>query len=260
MNKAEARVPVTVIVPTLNEASRIAGCLGSIAWAGEIIVADGGSDDDTVLRAKQAGARVLELPGAWIADQRNAAVEAARHEWIFALDADETASPEMADELVEILASPTRDAYRIRRRNFLRGVELRQGSWGRDWVTRLFRRDRRYLRSRVHERLAPGPEPGHLRATLVHVPYRDLAHQLAKMRNYAEWAAADLAERGIRASLAALAGRPVLRFWRTYLLDGWWRRGRAGFIDSALAAYGVFLKYAFLFERRPLRDGRRDRD
>jgi glycosyltransferase involved in cell wall biosynthesis len=245
-----ATIPVTVIVPTLNEAPRISTCLASVRWAAEIIVADGGSEDDTIARARQAGARTIEIQNGWIADQRNAAIQAARHRWILALDADETASPELADDVARVLANPEADAYRIRRRNFQRGEELTRGSWGRDWVTRLYRSDRRYLRHRVHERLEPGPEPGRLDATIFHTPYRDLAHHIEKIHRYAAWAAADLAEEGAQASFPALLTRPLARFWRSYLLDGGWRRGGEGVVAAALGAYGVFLKYAFLREYR----------
>jgi glycosyltransferase involved in cell wall biosynthesis len=243
------RVPVTVVIPTLNESSRIATCLASVAWAGEIIVADGGSEDDTVERARQAGARVVELPGGWIADQRNAAIAEARHDWILALDADEVASAELATEIGRRLVHADAEAFDIRRRNFYRGVELTSGSWSRDWITRLYRRNRRYLRHRVHEHLDPGPPAARLAATILHHPYQDLAHHVRKIHRYAEWAAADLADRGIQPSIAATALRPLWRFWRSYLLDGGWRQGRAGFIAAALGAYGVFLKYAFLEER-----------
>lgn len=245
-----ARVPLTVIIPTLNEAANIVDCLASVSWAGEVIVADGGSEDDTLARARQAGAVGLAVPGGWIADQRNAAIEAARHEWILSLDADERAEPGLEEELARTLAAPAAAAFRLRRRNFVRGVELTEGSWARDWVTRVFRRERRFVRTRVHERLDPGPEPALLRHGLLHTPYRDLAHHLRKIDRYARWAAADLDDRGARASALSLAGRPVGRFLRSYFLDGGWRRGGRGVTDAAIGAYGVFLKYAYLAERQ----------
>ena len=42
-------LPVTVVVPALNEADRIGTCLASVSWAAEIIVADGESTDATRL-------------------------------------------------------------------------------------------------------------------------------------------------------------------------------------------------------------------
>ena len=189
-------IPVTVVIPTWNEADQIAECISGAAWADEIIVADAGSTDDTVSLARGLGARVLEATGPTIAAQRNAAIAQARNEWILAVDADERVTNPLREELTRVIRAPQYSAYRVRRRNFYLGRELTRGRWGKDWVTRFFTRDRRYIERRVHERLAPGPEPGRLTAYLDHVPYRDLAHQLEKMNRYALWGALDLHEQG----------------------------------------------------------------
>ena len=57
---------ISVIIPTLNEASRIGALLEALAredTAHEVIVADGGSDDDTVTIARRLGASVLSTVG-----------------------------------------------------------------------------------------------------------------------------------------------------------------------------------------------------
>src|ERR1051326_4330499 len=93
----QPRIPVSVVIPTLNEASRIGTAIGTVQWADEVIVADAGSTDETVAIARGAGARVLEVPGRTIGAQRNAAIELARNPWILALDADEEVTPELRD-------------------------------------------------------------------------------------------------------------------------------------------------------------------
>ena len=99
-------VPITVVIPTLDEAARIEACLASVRWAGEIIVADGGSTDATVALARAAGATVLERCGPTIAAQRNQAIAQAAHPWVLALDADEVVSPDLAAELGTVVAAP----------------------------------------------------------------------------------------------------------------------------------------------------------
>jgi (heptosyl)LPS beta-1,4-glucosyltransferase len=245
-------VPVTVVIPTLDESDQIAECVGHLAWADEVIVADGGSSDATVAVARQAGARVLEETGPTIAAQRNAAITLARNEWIFALDADERISEELGTELETVVRSPTHPVYAVRRRNIYLGHELTRGHWGRDWVVRLFTRDRRYIERRVHEGLESVANPGRLRSSLQHVPYRDLHHQVEKMNRYARWGAEDLFERGVRASMLDLSLRPCGRFLRAYLLQGGCWDGRFGLVTSLLGGYTAFLKYAHLWalERR----------
>jgi glycosyltransferase involved in cell wall biosynthesis len=247
-------VPITVVIPTLDEAAHIGPCLAHLAWADEVIVADGGSRDDTVALARGAGAVVLERSGTTIAAQRNAAIGIARNEWVFALDADERFTDELRDEVARTLGAPGHQAYQVRRRNLYLGRELTRGHWGRDWVTRLFRRDRRYVERRVHEHLERLDDVGRLQGALLHEPYRDLAEQVEKMNRYARWAAEDLYERGRRASAWQLCTRPATRFLRAYLFEGAIGDGRRGLVTSALGAYSAFLKYAHLWA---LESGRR---
>lgn len=246
--------PLTVVIPTLNEASQIADCIGGLAWAAEVIVADGGSGDGTPDLAQAAGAKVLRSKWDTIAAQRNAAIAAAGCDWILALDADERVGSDLAQEISETISSPAHAAYATRRRNVYLGRTITHAGWGSDWVVRVFKRDRRYVERRVHEHLERGSDVGRLRAPLMHVPYRDLSHHLEKVNRYATWAAQDLADRGRRARLTDLVVRPPLRFFQMYilklgLLDGW-----HGAVLCGLSAVSVFLKYARLWELQPRAD------
>jgi glycosyltransferase involved in cell wall biosynthesis len=241
-------VPLTVVIPTLNEAEQIGDCVRHLGWADEIIVADAGSEDRTVEDARRAGAVVLERTGPTIAAQRNAAIGRARNFWVFALDADERFTDELRAEVEATLSvAPPYRVYRVRRRNFYLGSELRRGHWGRDWVTRLFTRDLRFRERRVHETLEFKGEAGVLRGVLLHSPYRSLSHQLEKMDRYALWGARDLRDRGRRATMWDLSARPLGRFARAYLLQGAVFDGRFGLVAAALGAYTGFLKYAHLW-------------
>ncbi len=240
--------PLTVVIPALNEASQIAECVRGLAWADEILVADGGSIDGTPERARAAGARVLSGDWATIAAQRNAAIAAARHEWVLALDADERVTPELAREITEVVAAPAHDAYAARRRNVYLGRTITHAGWGSDWVVRVFKRTSRFVERRVHEALERQRDVGRLHAPLEHVPYRDITHHLEKLDRYTAWAARDLADRGRRAHVTDLVLRPPARFFRMYvlqlgLLDGW-----HGALLCGFAALSVFLKYARLWE------------
>jgi len=250
-----AATPVTAVIPTLNEAGQIADCVRTVTWADEVIVADGGSSDETPRAAEAAGAKVLRGRWTTIAAQRNAAIAAARNQWVLAVDADERVGTDLAQEINATVHAPAHRAYAVRRANRYAGRTIRFGGWGDDWVVRLFQRDKRYVEIRVHEHLERGTDVGRLRAPLVHTPYRDLSHYLEKMDRYAKWGAEELADRGRRAHLADIVLRPPARFFSMYvlrlgLLDGW-----RGAVLSGLGAISVFLKYIRLWELQHKADG-----
>jgi glycosyltransferase involved in cell wall biosynthesis len=244
-------VPVTVVIPTLNEGAQISEAVADLEWADEVIVVDGGSSDDTVTRAEAAGARAIVVRGETIAAQRNAGIADARNRWVLALDADERVSPQLRIELGQVVAgrNPTHAAYRVKFRNYYLGKELRYGPWGRDWHVRLFSRDRRYVCHRVHECLEPIDDIGTLTGPVIHNPYRDVGHHVAKIVKYARWGAEDLHARGRCAGAWELTLRPAWRFIRDYIVFSGWRDGIEGLVAAALSAFAAFLKYAFLFAR-----------
>src|SRR6185295_4056648 len=106
-----AATPVTAVIPTLNEAGQIADCVRTVTWADEVIVADGGSSDETPRAAEAAGAKVLRGRWTTIAAQRNAAIAAARNQWVLAVDADERVGTDLAQEINATVHAPAHRAY-----------------------------------------------------------------------------------------------------------------------------------------------------
>lgn len=246
------RIPISVVIPVLDEAERIAATVASVAWADDVIVVDGGSRDATRELAEAAGARVLVVRGRTIGAQRNAGIASARHDWILALDVDERVTDALRESLARLArghAAGAPTAYRVRSRNWHLGRELRHGPWGRDWKVRVFTRAHRFTEQRVHEHVdAPG-DVGTIDGALLHWPYRDLPHHVSKVATYSRWAADDLHARGRRVGLSHLVVRPAWRFFRDYVVYAGWRDGRAGFVVSVVSAFSVFAKYASLDAR-----------
>lgn len=95
-------VPLSIIVPALNEAPGVANALQRLApmrlRGAEIILVDGGSSDNTVEIARPLTDKVIAAP-AERASQMNAGAAAARGDILLFLHAD-TFLPEGADQLV----------------------------------------------------------------------------------------------------------------------------------------------------------------
>lgn len=90
---------ITGCVITFNEQARIAACLRSLAVCDELLVVDSRSTDRTRDIAAGAGARVIERDWPGYRSQKQFAIEAAAHDWVLVLDADETLSPALAGEI-----------------------------------------------------------------------------------------------------------------------------------------------------------------
>ena len=242
-------VPCSVIIAAKDEASEIADCIASVAWAEEIIVVENDSADDTVAIAEQSGAVVFSHPFTTIGRQRNAAIARARHEWIFVVDADERGTSALRDEVARVVASPPRPvAFRVRRRNFFLGREIRHRGWERDRPVRLFRARMRYDERPVHEHVMTDGEVGELAQPLIHYPYASLGEYFAKLDRYSRWWAEQSFARGRRTTVWAIAVKPPARFLSMYLLRAGFLDGAAGVIVAALAAMSVAAKYARLWE------------
>ena len=241
-------IPVTIVIPTLNEADRLPACLASVRWAAEVIVVDAGSTDGTAVIARRFGATVIEVRGATIAGQRNAAIDRATQPWVLSLDADERVTMELEASIADAVERPTADAYRIHFRNRYLGAPMERGGWGRDRHVRFARANIRWRIAQVHERLDFDGPVAELAGRIDHDSYRNLEHQLRKVTNYAAWGANDLHSRQTRVGLSHLVLRPLFRFIKCYLLQGAWREGRRGLVLSVVHAWSAFAKYAVLWD------------
>ena len=238
-----------MIIAAKDEAAEIADCIASVSWAAEVIVVENDSSDDTVMLATAAGATVFSHPFTTIGRQRNAAIARAKNEWILVVDADERATPAMRDEISRTLgATGPAVAYRVKRRNFFLGREIRHGGWERDRPVRLFRNRMRYDERPVHEHVMTDGLVEELSQPLLHYPYASLGEYFAKLDRYSRWWAEQNFGRGRRTRAWTIAIKPPARFFSMYVLRAGFLDGAAGVIVAALAAMSVAAKYARLWE------------
>jgi glycosyltransferase involved in cell wall biosynthesis len=239
---------ISLVVITLNEEDTIGRCLSSADGVGEMIVVDSYSSDRTVEIAQRLGAQVFQREFRSAADQKNFGMEKAHGEWILILDADESLSPALRDEIAAAVSGAGAEGYWLRRRNIFLGRRIRFCGWRNDRVLRLFKRGRGHYPERmVHERLDLDGGARTLKAHLDHDPYRDMNDYLERMKSYSRRGAEDLFRKG-RGWFPAVATRPAARFIRMYVLQLGFLDGMAGFLLCGMAAAGVFFKYAYLRE------------
>lgn len=229
MSNPSDRPALSACIITLNEADRIDACLDSLAFCDEIVVVDSGSTDGTRERASAKGARVIEHRFEGYRAQKDFAVNAAHHDWVLCLDADERVTPALRASIEQ-----ARDqgfshtaGYRFARLTDYFGAPLRHGNAYPDRVLRLFdRRAGGWRNAReIHEHVSVGGAVGRLDGDLDHDAYRSLGDQLARLDRYSKLMAEHMHAQGRRARIANILVNPAWRFVRGYVL-------RAGFLDG----------------------------
>ena len=243
---------VSVLITCKNEAHQIAECIASARLlADEIVVADSGSSDGTLEMVRQlGGCRVIEREYVSAGNFKNWAIPQTKHNWVFVLDADERITPELADEIRRTLTNTSYDAYAVRRLNHFLGHPLRFGDWGRDRVTRLFRRHARYQEGTDHSEIClPARQVGQLKQRMPHFTCESYAAYLEKLHRYAQQQADAWHREGRRSSVIHLVGNGPMRFLRAYIGQLGCLDGAAGLQVATLTAYYSFLKQSLLWAK-----------
>jgi glycosyltransferase involved in cell wall biosynthesis len=250
---------VSAVIIALDEEARIAGAVGSVAWADEVLVVDGGSRDATVAEARRAGARVVENPWPGFSEQKNFGAARARHDWIFSLDADERATAELAASVRALGGAIGRSAgYEVARRPIFYDRPLRFGGYYPGYRVRLYDRRRgRWSPRRVHERVVLEGPRGRLRGDILHHTGHGLEADYRRMLRFTALAVSEAVEAGRRRGFFSLLARPPAAFVWRYLLRGGFLDGTPGLIAAAQSSLYAFLKYGRTWEaverrRRPI--------
>ncbi len=236
---------LSVVILTLNEARHITACIESVRWADEVLVFDSCSTDETVELARRAGARVEQQPFENYSRQRNAALEAAPEAtWIFFLDADERATPDLAEEIRTVI-SGEEVGWWVPRHNYILGHRMRGAGWWPDYQLRLLKQGHaRYDPGRaVHEEALLNGEAGCLEQPLIHYNYETLAQFHTKQRRYTAYDAGILIEKGVRPRAYTPYTQLPRHFWWRFVTLGGWRDGGVGLLLCGLMAYYELVKY-----------------
>ena len=239
---------VSGVVITYNEEKNIKACLESLKpFCDEIIVVDSGSTDQTLNIAKSEGAKVFNKSWEGFGPQKNFALQKTTCNWIFSIDADERVTEELCQEILDTLRKPLFDLYRIRRRSFAYGAEIKYSGWYPDHVTRLFKKNFVFTNDLVHERIDnKGVPQGNLLSHLNHYRNENLEQAVSRMDRYSTaWA-----RQNLQSKKGGVFKGVLKAFWtyiRIYFLKLGFLDGRAGLVIAITNSMGAFLKYSKLY-------------
>jgi len=237
---ATSRPRLSAVVSIRNEERQLADCLETLRFADEIVVVLDRCTD----RSREIAATFTDrlVDGAWAkeGDRRNAAIAACAGDWVFELDADERATPELAAEIRRTIETTPFDWHEIPVDNYIGDRLVRHGwgaSYGKAAYPGLFRKGvKTWGPQRVHPALTWRGRKGPMLANRIrHYVDRDISDMIRRLDSYATARAKDLREAGDIGSLPANVRRLFSRFFKCYVLRRGYREGGYGFLVALFA-------------------------
>ncbi|MEX2012946.1 MAG: glycosyltransferase family 2 protein, partial [Candidatus Levyibacteriota bacterium] len=239
---------ISAIIIARDEEDRIADCLDSVSFCDEVIVVDNASSDRTSQIAQRMGAKVVNADFHDFSELRNLGLKKASGKLVLYIDADERIDPVLKKNIENIArVADGASIYRVIRKNFYLGNH----EWPKtEKMERLFRRDDlKGWKGKLHESPIIFGRSAELDGFLLHYTHRNLSQMLKKT---IEWSK-------VEAELRYNAGHPRMSWWRFprvmagtflnyYIVQGGYRIGTAGLVESMYQAFSIFTTYARLWE------------
>lgn len=241
---------LTAIIPTGNEIHNIEAVIASVDFADEILVVDSLSTDGTYEKAQELATKVVRREYEYSASQKNWIIPQAKYEWILLVDADERVTPELKEEILQILSQPNHKhvAYWIGRMNHFMGKRVHYSGWRNDSVIRLFKRDAcKYEDKQVHAEIIANGSVGRLKNKLYHNTYTTFDKYLEKMNRYAWWQARDYDKKTGILTPYHFVIKPFWGFFKHYIIQSGFRDGVVGYVIGCVQSYVIFMRYVKLW-------------
>lgn len=243
------KILLSAIIITKNEQDRIDACLEALSFCDEQIIVDNASSDDTRLEARRQGARVISNTLKDFAALRNIGRDNARGNWLLYVDADETVTQALSNEILQLIRSwqpGMPESYALRRKNYY---------LGKRWPTtelmlRLFRRSSLVgWYGTLHESARVRGITGILHGELIHDTHRNIAEMVQKTNKWSEIEAAlRLNVHHPRIASWRLIRVMMTAFWDSYISQQGFKAGIVGLIESIYQSFSSFITYAKLWE------------
>jgi glycosyltransferase involved in cell wall biosynthesis len=242
---------ISVVIHTFNSEKFLERVLSSVTNFDEIIICDMYSTDGTREIAQRYNCRIIYHEKCDVPEPaRNFAIQSASNEWVLVVDSDEIVPDALRNYLYErVREQSDLQGLWLTRKNYVFGRFLR--SEYPDPILRFFRKDNAFWPPYVHtlpkvdgrvERIPARKKE----LAIVHLANRSMNETLRKMMMYSDNEVLKRAGRKfpVRKMFAAV----FFRFFKSYILKGGFRDGRAGVVTAGTDAFYKFVTIAKIWE------------
>lgn len=246
-------LPLSCYIRTLNEERRIGEVIrAALQVADEVVMVDSGSKDATLAIATAEGARVVHQPWLGNGGQKRVGEDAARHDWLLDLDADEIVSADLAAEIRGVFEVGPR--YRMYELTLVTVPPFGEAWWNFKHAKRIKLYDKRHIRIPDHAaydqfKVPAGERVGKLSQPLMHYAFTGIEHVIAKLNRASSVRARETPLKPLwLVILRILFGFPAY-FLKEYVLNGLIRGGVYGFAYACTISFGRWLRDVKMYER-----------
>lgn len=239
---------ISVLVLSQDAQESLDATLDSLVGFDEVILIDNNSTDSTWQIAEKRGIRVVQRrvsPDNPTIPNRNALLDIARHEWVLIIGGKETVPEKLKNYLYDFVQNPGNVAgIYIPCKKFMFNSFMRNSYPG--YRLRFF--------NRTKSCLPPWRDTdAQVKGDVIKIPAEDedmaIICHLSSCKGAIDKMNADLAQPLDGPSpLRTMLWAPLGRFMKVMIVDGMWRHGRAGIMQSMMEAQCRFMTLANNYE------------
>lgn len=244
------KYPLSVITMTKNSADKIRDCLESVTWCGDIVIVDDFSQDQTLQVVREYTDRIFQRKWENEGVQRNFAYSQAKNEYILSMDSDERVTPELKEEIIQLIKEGFRyNGYNIPHRNHMGNTWIRHGGWYPNKKLKLFKKSEfRYAEEEYHPPAIMKGERKDLKGEIVHLTYKNFSDMVLKINHQTNFEARKWIRDKRKATLSHVLRKASDRFIKAYILKQGFRDGALGFMMAFFSGFYQILTYAKYME------------
>jgi (heptosyl)LPS beta-1,4-glucosyltransferase len=249
-------VPVSVCIVTNNWHPKLDIIIQHfVDKVSEIRIGYDGSLNEISPVAKRENVHIISIVWEGYSITKNKLAETAVKDWILSLDSDEVPDDDLVSAISHLNFDllPGKTQFSIKRYSFFEGKMVKHGSWGNDYVRRLYNRTQtQWDNAIVHESLEQDAATIHqkLQGCLMHFTADDYPAFLSKSLHYARLSADKYFQQGRQATLLKRYAAPLFSFVKEYFFQAGFLDGIRGWKIAKGNAIYTYRKYQFLKEKK----------